>query len=222
MNLGSSFLQRLPGRDVPSVPIDVEPIGAAHIACWERLVRPSIAHSRRIDRDWCWATIVDALVTDSRGAFERTGWAVCAGPQANRMPVALVVCFEGFPYALDTGKQSVLVAFLAAAPLSCLERELPAEHVPRRAGRAALDVALTRSLARGLEGRTCASALAGAPSNLTRWYLRQGMSPVPAELDPRSVSPLFQRTTQLFHHDAESAEKAIKDLRHLRGPRLLA
>jgi len=179
-----------------------------HLSAWTDKVQPEIESVGRLDVRWPWQFLFNTFVANPSGGFNRTAWAISAGHEG-RFPVALLLCFEGFKDFAEPDCLSVLVAYLAAAPLAALNK-LTADYRPKSAGRAALDVAIVRSFREGFQGRVGAYAAQGAPDRLLEWYARQGLIRIPQE------QPLASRWAMLpesdgryFHHTQESARGAL-------------
>lgn len=138
------------------------------------------------------------------------------------IPCALVQLMGRYPALDDHSKESAYVWFLSKAPdeaLTTVEgHPIAEEHVPKRLGTIALDVAVTHSLNHGRQGRLGLYADKGGGQALLDWYRSRGMQLLRADQKlPRTPRRLFKASDGRYcYYPPDRALKASLALDSLR------
>lgn len=224
---GLPFVRRAPTKSGVDVPLRVARMTASHVWWWHSHVQPIIDEDpSRADHGWNWLLYAPfAQVTGRMLIREPKGYTVglCDADNDRFIPCALVQLLGRIPALDDHARESAFVWFLSTAPDAALtsieEHPVSEDHLPRRLGTIALDVAVTESLNERRLGRTALYADERGGDALLSWYRKRGMTVLPESeaLPPgprRLLKPSDGRYCYYTVSKAIEASKSLDPLRY--------
>lgn len=223
---GVRFVRRAPTRDGGTLALRVSPMARSHVVWWQARVQPVIdADPQRVDNGWNW--MLYAPFTTLYGtvlARAPVGYTVgiVDGAGGRFLPCALTLLLGRSQALDDHARRSTFTWYLTTAPDTALlglgEYGLTEEHLPRRLGTIALDVAVTHSLNHLARGRVGLHADPKGAEPLLEWYRKRGMTVLPAERKlPPGPRRLFAPSDGRYcYYTVAAALEASRELDELR------
>ena len=223
---GVQFAKRAPTSSGEDVPIRVAKMTASHVLWWHSHVQPIIDRDpARADNGWNWLLYVPfAEIAGTVLIRKPAGYTVGLCDEANDrfIPCALVQLLGRVPALDDHHRESAFVWFLSTAPDEALttieDHPISEDHIPRRLGSIALDVAVTHSLNHRRHGRTALYADERGGEVLLKWYRRRGMEVLPQDekLPPGPRRLLKPSDGRYCYYTVPAAVEASRELDPLR------
>lgn len=223
---GVPFVRRAPTDSGEEVPIRVSRMRPAHVLWWQSQVQPIIDEDpERADHDWNWLLYASfAAVAGRVLSREPVGFTIgMTDEEGDRfIPCALVQLLGRVPALDKPDKESAFVWFLSTAPDQALtsieDQPIAEDRIPKRLGSIALDVAVSHSLNQRRGGRVALHADEDGGKPLLKWYLRQGMSVLPASKRlPEGPRRLFKPSDGRYcYYTVSGALEASRSLDPLR------
>ena len=197
-------------------PVRVAPLTPKLASWWDQEVQPSIDDEKptRADQGWRWPRLVGLATRLSRWLNQRpVGYAIGVPLQERNqfVPCVLLLLVGNYRHLQNHYEDAVFLWYLSAAPVAVLQKFLPDEFRPKPLGVLGLDTALVHSFTLRLMGRLGLHADRKGGEDLARWYLKQGMTNLPAgaPLPTGFRASFVPNDGRYFYYDPGSATEAI-------------
>lgn len=165
------------------VPVAVLRMTLQHCRWWHTHVQPVIDAevAERADKKWVWPRLyrLTRAVSVARSCHGLVVAAVTTTPQG-LVPLAMTRLVLPWPHLPERRRRSAFVWYLTTAPRQATAALLPSLKLPKAVGSAALDVAVTESFNRLLQGRSGCTPHARAARACSTGTASKGRATSPA------------------------------------------